>query len=382
MNTRLPLLGLVSLLLAGCHPAEIAREESPSPQVRGDHVQLPPDSPQMASLSVETAKECDPVSMSLNGRLTWDDKVTVRVFTPFAGRVMETFGEVGQTVERGAVLAKLASPDFSQAQAEARRSRADEVLAHRTLDRVRDLHLHGAAPQKDVDAAEADLERTTTERRRAESRLAFYGASPDATDAAFDLKAPIGGVIVEKNLSPGQEVRPDQMLANAPQFFAPMFVVTDPTKLWVWIDVDESRVSALKVGQKLVLRAHSMPTETFDAIIDAASEMLDPVSHTFKVRASVDNSRRLLKAEMWVTIDFPTSTHGVAEVLERAVFLKGEKHYVFLQIEKGKFARREVVPGAQTHGRVTILKGIEPGQQIVVEGSLLLEQVYQTSQGS
>lgn len=372
----------LAALLAGCKSDPKVVEAAPEPQVQGNAVVFAADSPQVASLVVEAATAATKAPVSFNGRVAWDDNVTVRVFTPFAGRVTRVVGETGQSVTRGAALAWVASPDFSQAQAEARKAASDEILAQRTLDRVKDLFTHGAAPKKDLESAEADMQKAQTERRRAESRLAFYGAAADAAEPAFELKAPIDGMIVEKNLSPGQEVRPDQMLASAPQLFAPLFTITDPSRLWVWIDVEEGRLGILKPGQHLQARARSLGAEPFEAVVENVSEYLDPVTRTARVRASIDNSRHLLKAEMLVTLTAEGPARGLAQVVERAVFLKGEKHYLYLQEEKGRFTRREVTPGQQAGGRVYIMEGLKPGENVVVEGGLLLEQLFQASKGT
>ncbi len=383
MKTTLLLsCAIVGLLLAGCKSDSHVAVETPEAQIQGEQVILAPDSPQIASLMIEAATPCEPSAVQFNGRLTWDDSVTVRVFTPFGGRVMQIQAEPGQTVARGDRLASIASPDFNQSQADARKAISDEVLARRTLDRVKELFAHGASPKKDLDAAEADLERASVERTRAESRLAFFGAVAGTRDPAFELKAPLGGVVVEKNINPGQEVRPDQMLASAPQLFAPLFTITDPTHLWVLVDVEEGRLNALKPGQHLKLQTHSLPKESFDAEVDNISEYLDPATRSARVRATVDNSRRLLKAEMLVTVSAEGPTQGLAQVMERALYLKGERHYLFLQDEKGKYTRREVTPGLQQRGHITIVNGLRPGEQVVTEGGLLLEQLLQSGQGS
>ena len=371
------------MLLAGCKSDSHATAEAPEPQIQGNQVIFAPGSPQIASLVVEAASPCEGMAAKFNGRLTWDDSVTVRVFTPFAGRVMQIVAEPGQTVAAGARLATIASPDFNQSQADARKAISDETLAQRTLDRVKELFAHGASPKKDLDAAEADLERTRVERTRAEARLAFFGASAGTIDPAFELKAPLGGMVVEKNINPGQEVRPDQMLASAPQLFAPLFTITDPSRLWVFVDVEEGRLGSLKVGQHLKLETHSLPNLSFSAEVDNISEYLDPATRTARVRATVDNSRRLLKAEMLVSVSAESpSQQGLAQVVERALYLKGDRHYIFLEDEKGKYTRREVQPGSQQHGRITIVSGLKAGESVVTEGGLLLEQLLQAGQGS
>src|SRR6476646_9949853 len=151
MKTQLFSLALASVLLAGCQTLEIkSAEEASEPVIKGDQVTFSEKRPQIPSLSVEQVEPCRNATVRLNGRMVWDDDVTVRIFSPFGGRVTHITGEVGQHVAVGDTLAQIASPDFGQAQADARKAESDYVLAERNLNRIRELFEHGAAPQKDL----------------------------------------------------------------------------------------------------------------------------------------------------------------------------------------------------------------------------------------
>src|SRR5205807_6675935 len=117
-----------------------------------------------------------------------------------------------------------------QAQADARRAATDLALAERTLARQVDLLQHGVVARKEVEQAEADVARARADHQRAKVRLELYGGDTALVDQLLPLETPLGGRIVDRSITPGQEVRPDQMLANAPQLVAPLFVVTDPSR--------------------------------------------------------------------------------------------------------------------------------------------------------
>jgi len=371
----------LSIPLAGCHPA-MQNAETPLPRIEGGKVALLEGSPQMASVLAETAQPCERSISHFNGRLVWDDDVTVRIFTPFAGRVIKIPAEAGQAVTANEPLAMIASPDYGQAQADARKAASDFVLAQRTFNRVRELFEHGAAPQKDLNSAEADLARALSEVQRTTARLAFYGGNTNSIDQVYQLKSPLAGIVVEKNINPGQEVRPDQMLANAPQFFSPLFVITDPTRLWIQLDMAEQDLPHLKPGQTIAVHARAFPTQTFSGKIVVVSDFLDPATRTIKVRGVVENPERLLKAEMFVNVDLLGDGQPGMDISLKAVFLKGEKHYVFLEEGRGQFARREIKVGPEHEGKILVLDGIQPGQRVVTDGCLLLEQMLHAAEGS
>ncbi|MCX6903118.1 MAG: efflux RND transporter periplasmic adaptor subunit, partial [Verrucomicrobia bacterium] len=214
-----------SLVWGGCHAKQKTSDDS-----------LPADSPQKNTLAAEAATARKTNITQMTGRLIWNDEVTVRIFSPVSGRVTALPTGLGQKVAAGDVLAKLDSPDYGQAQADVRKATADLVLAERNLARLKALFEHGAAAQKDWEAAEDAQAGALSEKERATARLALYGGNAEIVDQMFSLKSPIAGTLVEKNINPGQEIRADSMLGNVPGTYLPLFTVADPTRLWLILD--------------------------------------------------------------------------------------------------------------------------------------------------
>src|SRR5262249_13146268 len=156
--------------------------------------------------------------------------------------------------------------------------------AERALSRARELTEHGAAPAKDLEAAEADFESATAEKERTSARLAIYSAGEASTGNGFLLPSPLDGTVVEKNVSLGQEVRPDQMLANMPQYTAPLFVITDPGRLWLQIDATETELPRFQPGAEFTFTTRAFDGQTFTGRVETVSEFLDPTTRTIKIR--------------------------------------------------------------------------------------------------
>lgn len=361
-------------VVAGCDSRKHT-PAAPPVTVSGNSLTIATNSPQRAALTIETVGPEQPAFVPLTGRLVWDDDATARVFTPFAGIVRNLLVGVNQPVTKGMALAQIQSPEFGQAQADARKADSDFRRADRNLIRLRELFDHGAAPRKDLESAEADFASAQAEKDRSEGRLAIYGALAASTNRDFLLPSPLDGVLVERNVTPGQEVRPDQMLANVPQFTAPLFTVSDPTKLWVWLDVTETFLSLVHKGQELTIRSKAFPDQTFKGQLDLISNSLDPTTRTVRVRGTVDNTSGLLKAELYVTVEIPDGTPASLQVPSKAVFLRDNQYYVFVETTQGNFQRQAVKLGSEREGKVAIRDGLKQGQRLVTAGCLLLQSL-------
>ena len=98
---------LLAVALAGCRNSKAAAREvgdsTANARVEGPRVILPEGSPQLASLSATAAAPAVPQPVRLNGRMVWNEDVTVRIFSPFAGRVVNVAVDAGQPVCPGDV---------------------------------------------------------------------------------------------------------------------------------------------------------------------------------------------------------------------------------------------------------------------------------------
>ena len=357
-------------VLAACDKPQEA-PPAPEPRAEGESVTFPVDAPGLKTIGSQVIKMLPVPPAQLNGRVTWNEDRTVRVYTPFAGRVERILAQPGQAVTKGQALAVMASPDFGQAQADARRAETDFALAEKSLVRVRDLEQNGVAPRKDVNAAEADQARAAAELDRARKRVALYGGGGRGVDSSYTLASPIAGIVVEKNINPGQELRPDHAISNAP----PLYVVTDPASLWIQLDAAEKNLVHLKKGKVITIRTPAYAEESFSARVEAVSDFLDPVTRTIKVRAALDNQERKLKSEMFVTSVVDADGEMELLVPSRAMYFQGGQNYLFIDDGKGKFTRRAVKAGDVRDNRTEILEGLKEGEKVVTEGALMLQQV-------
>ena len=377
--TRTMIIAMVSSLVGlGCARApDVQADTQASPTLEDSTLVMPVSARGGGSVAVVTVSPpAGADSIAFGGRLVWSEDATVRIFTPFAGRVTRVLSDIGQRVRPGQTLAVIEAPDFGQALADARRAMADLNLATRTVARQRDLLAHGVASRREVEAAETDSIRAASDRQRTEARLALYGAESTASAQGFPLRAPLGGLVVERNLTPGQEVRPDQMLAGTAQLTAPLFLVTDPGHLWVQVDIPEQDAGRVAPGQPMSLRVLALPGRAFKGRLTVIASEIDPTTRTIKARGVVDNPSQALKAEMLVSVQVGVPTGSALTVPAQSVFLEGADRFVFVQDGAGRYRHRSVTTGAARNGVVSVIKGLNVGDRIVVDGVLLLNQLY------
>jgi cobalt-zinc-cadmium efflux system membrane fusion protein len=117
-----------------------------------------------------------------------------------------------------------------------------------------------------------------------------------------------------------------------------------------------------------------VPNQRFNGVIRYIGDVVDPTSRTVKIRCDVTNVDHQLKADMFARISVEIGSHGhVVAVPVKAIIRLAEKSYVFVQHSPEVFERREVQLGLTFGDFVEVLEGLQNGDQIAVEGPLLLE---------
>ena len=351
-------------LLTACQDKTEPVAAAPAPIIQNNQLRYPANHPQLVLLVTTPAAAAKSIAVELPARLVWNEEKTQRIYPAFAGRVTRISTDVGQAVTSGQVLAQLASPEFGAAQADTSRAQADATLASQALKRQRELFEAGVVARKDLEQTEAEAARAQAEVARAQARTNLYG-SATGVNQQLGLRSDIRGVVVERNLNPGQEVRSDS--SNAP-----LFVVSDPSTLWVQIDAQEADVADLRPGAKVTLVVPTLADQTFEATVSAVTDQIDPTTRTIKIRAAVNNPKRLLKSEMLAKVRYERKVGPGVEVPATAVFLRGNQHYVFVQTEAGMFAPRDVTVSHEGPKTVLLSDGLKEGEQVVSQNGLLL----------
>ena len=367
--TLLPLLALLAACSRGPNDAgATAKPEPPAPAASAN----------VAVAVVNPTFHERAMTLETSGKAQFNEEALARVHAPVTGRVLEVLGRPGEIVEPGHHLLVIDSPDLGAAKSDYAKAVADVERAEAAQRLAHELFEVKAVPQKDVREADNDYRKSVAERERAAARLRTLGIGADQlpaiasradTSTRIVVGAPRAGVIVERNVAPGQVVAYGQ--SDTP---LNLFVVADVSTMWVVADVYEPDVPRVRRGQRVAVTLPCCPNDRFEGPIDYISDVVDKDTRTVKVRAVVPNRGRALKAEMFVKVAIATGVGRVLTLPLSAVHREAGQTYVLIERGKDDYARRPVQLGAELNGSVEVRDGVKPEDRVVATGSILLKK--------
>lgn len=337
---------------------------APVKKTISDTLHFEANAPQLAFIKIETVEAFpEPLVEPLNGRIAYDDNRTARVFSPISGRVVKILAETGQSVSAGDGVLTLDAPDYAQAAADSSKAEADVARKKIAFERASALYKAKGLARKDLESAEADWQQAVAESLRATARLKNLKGDVNVA-GQYTLRAPLDGVISERQVTAGSEVRPDA--AN------PLFVITDPKHLWVQVDLPEQEFSKVNMGQYVLVRVDAYPTESFLGKVVVIGGVMDTVTRRIQVRCEVENLDLKLKPEMYARVSPIADEHSsLPRIPNTALFTQGLYSYVFVELSPGVLQRRRVSLGLQGHESY-VKEGLKAGERVVTSGALLL----------
>jgi cobalt-zinc-cadmium efflux system membrane fusion protein len=327
---------------------------------------------------VPSAEKEVATSVLTTGRVTFDDQRVSHVFSPVTGRVVKIDAQLGAHVKKGDSLAMIDSPDVGVASADLDKARADLLAADREYRRQQELLEYQAAAQKDLEAAEGNYLKAKAETERAQQKARLLRAgSIDRVSQNYVLRALIDGEVVGRNINPGAEVQGQYSGGTN----AELFTIGELDSVWVIADIYEMDLAKVRSGQKVVVKVVSYPDRTFEGVVDWISGTLDPSTRTAKARCTIANPDHLLKPEMYASTSIQVDGRKALAVPKRAVLRLADQTVVFVQLGKNsdgreRFERRPIVVSDEENGEmVPVVRGLEAGENVVVDGALLLSEM-------
>lgn len=370
-----------AVFLGGCTKAPEAQAPAPPAASKSarNRVELPPDSPKLKRLSIETVQLRDvPLEeVTSPGKIEANPNRIAHISLPVAGRIATVAVRIGQAVQQGDPILTIESAEVDSAisarlQAEAAVTQAESAAskAQADVDRATDLFEHNAVSKKELLNAEAlqvqaraSLEQARASAAQAQRRLEILGVKAGEFGQRMTVRTPISGKVLEMNVVPG-EFRNDTG--------APVMTIADLATVWVTADVPESAIRLIRPGELLSVDLSAYPGEIFRAKVTQIADTVDPQARSVKVRAELSNRDGRLRPEMFGRIRHVEGTARQPVLPVAAVIEDDGREYVWKQIQPGTLERVAIETAGRMGGYVAVTAGIAEGDRVVVNGVMLL----------
>jgi len=393
MRMVIALLGISTVLAFGCdresrdsHPDDVREQPSgDEPPGRGPSQKnlIAIDTEMLRDLRITTAPaeaRTGSEGITVLGEMTVNEDAYSEVGVSIAARVVRVLASPGDRTKTGQPLAVLESPELGKARAAYVTARARAELAHRSLERKRDLLDDRIVAGRDVQEAEAEAAAADAELRAARGALAALGvegkdlASTGPVDPRFTLRSPIAGTVLERNIVQGQMTEAGMAL----------FRVGALDRLWLTVHAFERDAIRVEPGAAARITLPALPGRNVSGAVTLVGSQVDTSSRTIPIRIEVENSDGALRPGMSATAWIPLGDSGEAIVAVPAAALQRthEGWSVFLPHEKGAFEVRSVGRGRDLGGEVEVLSGLSPGELVVVDGAFLLKAELEKERGA
>jgi membrane fusion protein, heavy metal efflux system len=339
----------------------------------------------LAEIEVVTAEaRLRPLSPQLRttGEVGYEQDRLAHVGPRVSGRVVRVSASLGDETTVGQALAVIDSVELGEAKARYLMARSRETVTRESYERELALFEDRISSRKEMLDARAEYLQAQAAREGAQETLRLYGLSGREVEALrtgepgssiLSVRAPIAGRVVEKHVTVGELVTPEDNL----------FTIADLGHVWIWIDVFERDLASVHEGDGVEVRVDAFPELTFAGALTYLSSEVTSETRTVRARIEVDNSNRLLRPGMFadVRLTDPHSETGgagqdVLTVPAPAVVRsgeRGEREVVFEPLGEGRFRARPVETGRREGEWVEIVSGLAAGDTVVTDGSFFLK---------
>jgi membrane fusion protein, heavy metal efflux system len=363
--------------------ANAASDNSATPPRDPNSVDL--SDSQLSAVKVQPVEARDfPVEKQDVGSIDFNEDMETPVFTPYQGKIIALFADVGDDVKQGQTLFTIDSPDLLQAESTLISAAGVLDLTDRNLKRLQELYASRAVSQASLEQAISDQQTAEGNLRAARDAVRIFGK----TDADIDkivtqriadptlvVPSPMTGRITARNAAPGLFVQP----GNAP---AP-YTVANIDTMWMLANVVEDDSPSFRVGQQERVRIDAFPGQVFEGKVTTISASVDPNTRRVLVRSEIKDPQHRLRSGMFAnfTISVGAPVRSPAIPLNGVVREGDGTQTIWVTADRRRFTRRPVKIGAQTGGYRQILEGVKPGELVATDGAIFLSNMLASAGG-
>ncbi|RZM26868.1 MAG: efflux RND transporter periplasmic adaptor subunit [Pedobacter sp.] len=304
------------------------------------------------AVAVRTAKvEKKVLDLDFSANGIFAPKQELNFLSENAGRVSKIFVDEGSRVRKGQVLARIdaeiINTDRETAEATYQNALRDEA-------RYKSSYETGGVTQQQLDQAKLATQNAKLRLQASQRRL---------SDA--NIKSPIDGVVNKRYIEVGAFVT-----AQGTQ----LFELVDVSKLKFKVNVNESQVASLKVGDKIDIKSTVFPTEKFTGKVTFIAAKADATLN-FPIEIEVaNNTNNSLKAGMYGTAIFNFPKQAPSILIPRTSFVGSVSSNQVFILDNNTSKIRKVVSGRILGDNVEILDGLNEGETVIISGQINLTE--------
>jgi cobalt-zinc-cadmium efflux system membrane fusion protein len=322
-----------------------------------------------------------PVEKESVGSIDFDEDLSVQVFSPYQGKIIEAFVNLGDDVHKGQPLYSIDSPDLVQAESTLIGAAADYELTTKELSRARDLFMTDASvPQREMEQAISDQQTAEGALKAARDAVRVFGKSEAEIDRIVSTRqidpvlvvpSPISGQITVRAAQPGLLVVP----GNVP---AP-YTVADLSTKWMLANVPESDTPYFHVGQPLDVKMMAYPNRVFRGKVSKIYAAIDPNTHTATIRSEIADRKNELHMSMLANFSIQVQRPAISTSLSgNGVVREADGTMtVWVTTDRRHFVQRVVQTGIREDNQVQILSGLQQGELAVTDGAVFLSNMLE-----
>jgi cobalt-zinc-cadmium efflux system membrane fusion protein len=361
-------LGL--LALTGCEGAGSNASVNPKTSVNAELFTIPPE--QMSHVQVLKVQPTTLTrSLRLTGAVAYNGFRTIPVISQVSGPVNRIVVVPGEHVHEGQPLLFVSSPDYSQLRTNYLKAKDAYALAEKAYARAKDLYDHKAIAEQTLEQAQSAETQAGGDLVAAMAALKVLGITdPDALVQAppsyeVPVKSPINGEVVEQDVAAGQLIQPGTTQC---------FVISDTSTVWVLVNVYQKDLPYIRVGDSVTIQTDTY-SQVFQGRIAYVAASLDPSTRTLQARIETNNPGEKLKKDMYVVATVNAGTIKNAIALPDSAILRDAENqpFVYAESSANQFGRRSVTLGESLNGQTEVTSGLNPGDQVIGDGSLFLQ---------
>lgn len=274
----------------------------------------------------------------------------VAIISETQGKITRTFAEVGDYKSAGDAIVQV---DDELKQAALATAEVNFRKAQKDLERFESLVKQEAATEQQVESARLNA-------KAAEAQL--ITARREVHDAR--ISAPVSGTVTSRPVDVGTYVQKGSPIAE----------IVDISRLKVKLNVAESDVFRLGVGDPVVVSTSVYPGKTFPGKVRTISAKADE-AHTYPVEITLQNDRKYpLKAGMFASVSLSVSGDKKVLSIPRLAIAGSAKNPQVFVVDRGVAHRRDLVIGSEFGTAVEVLSGLQEGETVVVNGQNNLKE--------